>query len=273
MLKYTLIALIAAAALTLLIRVGLSIKASPFPAYPEHTPELTRIPLPDNLPALVRRFYQAIAGDEIPVIDSAVLTLSGHLRFMGITFPARMRFIHEAGRNYRHYIEAMVFNFPLLKVNEAYLDGRSRLELPVGVVENEPKVDQAANLGLWGESLWLSTIFITDSRVRWETIDDASARLIVPYGDTGEEDSFTVFFNAQTGLISRMEAMRWKETTDTEKTRWILEPLGWETVHGIRVPSPAAVTWASEGTPWLVVTQDDIAYNVDVSAYVRGRGL
>ena len=40
-------------------------------------------------------------------------------------------------------------------VNETYLDGKSRLELPFGVIEDEPKADQAANLGLWGESAWL----------------------------------------------------------------------------------------------------------------------
>ena len=39
----------------------------------------------------------------------------------GIAFPARFRFIHEAGRGYRHYIEATVFGLPLMKVNERYL--------------------------------------------------------------------------------------------------------------------------------------------------------
>ena len=38
-----------------------------------------------------------------------------------------------------------MFGIPAMKVNEWYLDGHSRLELPFGVVENEPKVDMAAN--------------------------------------------------------------------------------------------------------------------------------
>ena len=38
------------------------------------------------------------------------------------------------------------------------------------------------------------------------------------------------------------------------------------------IPSPAAVTWADEGTPWLVVNLEEVAYNVDVSDYIRAQG-
>lgn len=83
---------------------------------------------------------------------------------MGVRFPARFRFTHTAGQGYRHYIEAALFGLPVLRVNETYLDGRARLELPFGVVENEPKIDSAANLGLWAESIWLPSIRVTDPR-------------------------------------------------------------------------------------------------------------
>ena len=102
------------------------------------------------------------------MIKSVVITGRGSLRFRGISFPARLRFTHDAGQGYRHYIETTIFGYPLMKVNEWYLDGKSRMELPVGVIESEPKVDMAANLGLWGESVWLPSIFVTDPRVRWE---------------------------------------------------------------------------------------------------------
>jgi hypothetical protein len=46
-----------------------------------------------------------------------------------------------------------VLGIPAITVNEHYLDGHSRLELPFGTVENEPKIDMAANLGLWAESI------------------------------------------------------------------------------------------------------------------------
>ena len=256
-----------------LIFVGLRVQPRPFAPYPETTPELEMAPLPDDLPAPVARYYRAItpgSGDQIPVIDSAVISTRGRIRVAGITFPTRFRFTHEAGQGYRHYAEATLFGWPIMKINERYLDGQARMELPVGVIENEPKVDMAANLGLWGESIWLPPIFLSDPRVRWEAIDDTTARLIVPFEEG--EDSFTVFFDPETGLIDHLQAMRYKGAADAEKVLWINEVLGWAEFHGLLVPSPAAVTWADEGTPWLVLTLDDVAYNVDVKEYIRAKG-
>ncbi|MAU00564.1 MAG: hypothetical protein CL608_25755 [Anaerolineaceae bacterium] len=254
----------------LLLVAGLRVQPRPFPAYPQPTQPLSTTALPADLPAPVARYYQTIIGDEVPVVETAVITGRGTLRFMGITFPARLRFTHDAGQGYRHYIEATIFGLPLLKVNERYLDGQARMQLPVGIIENEPKIDMAANLGLWGESIWLPSIYVTDSRVRWEAIDESSARLIVPFA--ADKDTFTVYFDPETGLIASMEAMRYKEAASTEKILWQLTPLAWDTYQGNLIPSRSAVTWADEGTPWLVIELDDVAYNVDVQDYIRAEG-
>jgi hypothetical protein len=254
----------------LLLLWGLCLQPQPFAAFPQSSQPLTAVPLPTDLPAPVTQYFQTIFGDEVPVMETAVITGRGTLRFMGITFPARLRFTHEAGQGYRHYIEATVFGLPILKVNERYLDGQARMQLPVGVIENEPKVDMAANLGLWGESIWLPSIYLTDSRVRWEAIDETSARLIVPFET--DEESFTVIFDPETGLIKQMEAMRYKDAASEEKTVWQLDVQAWGTYQDILVPSHSSVTWADEGTPWLVIALDNVTYNVDVRAYIRAEG-
>ena len=166
MIKYIIILIGALGAVAAVGWLGLQVKPKPFPAYPEQTPALNTVALPADLPAPVARFYETIAGNQVPVIESAVISGRGKLRVKGITFPARFRFTHIAGQGYRHYIEATVFGYPVMKVNEWYLDGQARMELPVGVIENEPKIDIAANLSLWGEAVWLPSIFVTDPRVR-----------------------------------------------------------------------------------------------------------
>ncbi len=140
--------------LAVILWIGLKITPKPLFSIPLQDSEFTTIALPDDLPAPVERFYRTVFGDQVPVIESAVISGRAKLRMFGITLPGRFRFIHDAGKNYRHYIEVTLIGYPIMKINEFYMDGNSRLELPFGVTENEPKVNQAANLGMWAKSLW-----------------------------------------------------------------------------------------------------------------------
>ncbi len=256
--------------LVILAWIGLRIKPKPFPAYPQQTPPMETVALPDDLPAPVTRFYQRIFGDQVPIITSAVISGRAKMRVGGLTFPGRFRFVHKAGQDYRHYIEATIFGVPIMKVNESYLDGSSRLELPFGVTEGEPKINQAANLGLWAESIWLPAIFLTDDRVHWESIDEKTATLFVPF--EGSEESFVVRFDPQTGLVQLLEAMRYKEAADLTKTLWINQALNWCVVNGYSLPAQGAVIWLDEGTPWAVFTVEEILYNVDIDATIHAKG-
>jgi hypothetical protein len=250
--------------------LGLRIKPKPFASYPGQTPELQTVPLPTGLPAPVERYYRQLYGEQIPVITSAVVSGRATMSPFGFAMPARFRFTHEAGQGYRHYIEVTWFGIPIMKVNEWYLDGNGRLEIPVGTIEG-PKTNQGANLGLWAESANLPAIWLTDPRVRWEAVDDETTLLIIPFGE--EEEQFVVRFDPENGRLRAMEAMRYRDE-DSDKILWLAETLPSDTIEaaGAALETVGAATWQDQGKPWATFTTEEIVYNVDVADYIRARG-
>ena len=190
--------LILAAVIALIWRLAPRIRPRPFPAVREPAAAPERVPLPAAMPAPVERFYRGVYPDGLPLITSAVISGRGTLRVGRVLLTARFRFTHAAGRAYEHRIEAGWLGLMFLRIRERYEDGAARLEFPVGVVENEPKVNQGANLALWAESMWLPAVLLTDPRVRWEPVDAHTAMLTVPF--QGGEERFVVRFDPDTGL-------------------------------------------------------------------------
>ena len=235
------------------------------PAYPAGT-----APIPAGLPAPVERFYRmTYPNGQLPVYHTAVISGRGALRIMGVTFPSRYRFVHRAGYDYRHYFESTFYGFPVMKVNEHFIGGRGRLDLPFGVVENDPLVDSAGNQGLWAEMSVYPAAFLTDGRARWEAVDDLTAKLYIPWRDG--EQVFTVHFDPQTGRILRMETMRPKDAK-SGLVLWTAATASMPARNGRPAKELQTATWADEGTPWLVIETEDIVFNTDISDYIRQTG-
>jgi hypothetical protein len=264
----------AVAALAFVGWLGLQVRPAPFPAYPQSgAADIRTVPLREGLPKPVDRYFRQTYGDHVPIIESAVLTGRATIRPVGpIAFPARYRFTHEAGRNYRHYIEACWMGIPFLTVNESYLDTNSLIDIPIIGKDSGPKVEQAANLGLWAESWQLPAILVTDPRVRWEPIDEDTALMIVPFKD-GREDQFVVRFDPESGRPTWTESMRYQNSSSAEKILWMTHNDAFGKLGDYELGTVGSATWMSDGKPWATFTLEDVRYNVDVSSYVRARGL
>jgi len=251
--------------------LGLQIKPRPFLPYPQKTPELKTIPIPSGLPAPVERFYKTVYGDEIPVIETVVAKGRATISPFGVKLPARFIFVHNAGKDYRHYIEATWFGLPILKVNEGYLDGKSFFESPMGNIYDDASTNQGANLAVWAEAGWFPSIWITDSRVRWEPVDEKTALLFVPFED--QEENFVMRFNSETGLLDSMEAMRFRDSgPQAKKILWITRNIESKKIEGTQLDTVGTATWLDQGNPWATFILEEVNYNVDVSQYIRRKG-
>lgn len=268
--RIVIISIIILFVLFLILWLGLTIKPKSFPSLAASKLSGNSIAVPDSLPEPVKVFYSQVYESGIPVIETAIISGRAKMRISGITFPARFRFSHKAGTSYHHNIELTFFGLPVMKVNEYYKDGKARLELPFGTIENEPKVNQGANLALWGEAIWYSSAFLTDPRVHWKPIDDETARLVVPFGEKFQQ--IIVRFDPESGMPQLLEAMRYKQADDVYKTLWIIETKDWKSLNGHMACTAAAITWFDEGNPWAVFDVEEIKYNLntdDVSAQVK----
>lgn len=252
--------------------LGLQFKPAMFPPYQAQPAAAKIVPLPGSLPAPVERFYRAVYGENIPVIESVVFQGRATIRpFMNIPLPARFIFVHNAGKEYRHYIEATWFGLPILKVNEGYVDGASFFESPMGNIYDDAATNQAANLAVWAEAGWFPSIWLTDERVRWQAVDDRTALLFVPFED--EMENFVVRFNPETGMIDSMEAMRYRESGDqAKKVLWITTTDEGPSIEGTSISSVGSATWFDQGRPWATFTLEEADYNADVSEYIHQKG-
>ena len=249
--------------------LGLRIQPASFSTFPQTGSVVEYVPLPTDLPAPVERFYRQVYGTEVPVITSVVLSGRASMRVNGLRLQGRFRFTHDAGKGYRHYIEATFFGLPLFKINEHFLDGKGHMALPFGVSEGA-QIDQGAHLALWAEAIWFPALWITDARVHWQPIDAHAAILVVPFGNT--EEHFMVRFDPQTGMVSMLESMRYRDEASTEKTLWINQVIEWQPLQGATVATKCAVTWFDDGSPWAVFEVEDVAYNNDVTTFIQANG-
>jgi len=252
------------------VPIGFSIQPKSFPLPVPITEAQETQALPDGLPAPVERFYHSYYGATVPIVKTVVITGRGRIRPFGVWMPARFVFAHEAGYGYRHYIEVTFFGIPVMKVNEGIVDGISFMEGSVGKLHNDLNTNQGANLALWAEAGWFPSLWITDTRVRWETVDGDTALLRVPYGEKTE--TFVVRFDPESGLIDTMEAMRYRESgADKPKILWITRDERGPIASGSLATGSA--TWLDQGKPWAYFHIEQISFNAEIRDYVRKRGL
>lgn len=261
-----LVGLVAVIVLLLLFGLlGLQVKARSFPTI-ESSADYALSPIPEGLPLPVERFARAIYGDTLPQIQTAMVLGRAKLAPTGLPLPTRFRFYYDALRSsHYHDIQVTIFNLTFMRIHERNLDGHVMLDLSVlGRVEDAPKTNRAGIQGYWGEVLaWIPSVALTDPRVRWGAVDDTTALLYLPGLD--DEEAFTVHFDADTGLITDVETMRYQSEENAERWRWFNRILQWGTLNGQPVAARSQTQWKQD-KPWATWEIEQVVLNVEVSS-------
>jgi hypothetical protein len=239
---------------------------SNFPAPEGKSLDLGTMRLPDDLPAPVRRHLLTAFGEQIPIVETAVFWGRARMKPAGLWMPARYRAFHQAGAAFVREMHVSWMGIPVVKGLDTYIDGRGMTKV-AGGTDIGAAVDQGANIVLWAEQfLMMPSVILTHPRVRWQAVDDNSARLIVPLGE--DEDSLTFWFDPQTGLASHFSTMRYR-TANEPKLPWRGDCLNWRSIGRAQIPSLFTATWEDQGQPWSYWHIEKLAWNVEVGEAIR----
>ena len=213
--------------------------------------------LSDSLPAPTRDYYLAAIGQELPIIDSALLWGRAKIKLAGFRIPIRWKQYFKAGKSFQWLAEITWFGITIFKADDQYIDKRGRMIIGKKIFEGED-FDQGENARLWAEHVYLSSALLSDTRVRWAEIDSLTFKMIYPFNETAEEAVISI--DPSTHLITRMGLQR-TIAGKTGKSPWNIVYGNYEKHSGISIPIEVKVANGEEFY-YELTNLDGIVYNI-----------
>lgn len=209
----------------------------------------------EDLPAPVQRYFRAVLQPGQPIVLAATLEHRGEFD-MGEAQPNWKHFTSEqrivAGAPAR---PGFVWNASIafvpglaVRVHDAYVAGAGHLRAAVaGLVTvadlpASPELAEGELMRFLAEAAWVPTALLPSQGVRWEAVDDRSARATLADGGTRVTLTFT--FGADAFIESvRAEARGRTVAGRTVPTPWEGRWASVQPQAGMRVPMSGEVAW------------------------------
>ena len=167
----------------------------------------------DALPPPVQRYFRRVLTDGQPIIVSATIEMTGTINMSATAeqwkpFTSRQRVVT---RRPGFLWDAEVFMFPGLPahVEDSYIAGHGRLIakvlglFTVADSQGEGEIARGEFMRYFAESPWYPTALLPSQGVRWEAVDDASAKATLIDGPI----TLTLLFRFNdAGLIASVRA-------------------------------------------------------------------
>ncbi len=150
---------------------------------------------------------------------------------------------------------------------DKFVDGKGEMIIkllsliPVAHAKNDEKVNQASLQRYLAEIVWFPSASL-NQYIKWETIDDYSARATMEYKGTKGSGKF--YFDSN-GTFEKFVAMRYLDSNDDEPTEWTVTATKTEERNGIKIPVECKASWSLESGKWtwLKLKIKQIEYNVE----------
>ena len=134
--------------------------------------------------------------------------------------------------------------------------------IPVVDVKKHDKINQASLQRFLSEIVWFPSAALSP-HIRWEGIDDNSARATMAFNKTSGSG---IFHFDEHGQFQQFTAMRYRDVNDSKPVAWTITALRTEQHNGINIPTECEVAWSLDSGQWtwLKVRITQIEYNADI---------
>ena len=206
----------------------------------------------EGLPPPVQRYFRAVLKDGQPIITAASIEQAGTFNMSETgeqwkPFTAKQRVVTQRpGFDW----DARIMMFPGVPahIHDAYIAGQGMLRgavwglIPVVNVPDGPELQQGEFMRYFMECLWYPTALLPSQGVRWEAVDDQSARATLKDG----AHTLTLTFRFQDdGLIdlARAESRGRLVNGVPSGAPWQGRFWNYAIRDGVRVPLEGEVAW------------------------------
>jgi hypothetical protein len=213
-----------------------------------------------SLPPPVQRWLR-IARPELHARPTTIY-LEGPARFKRGRLPylpLHIRIWNRLGHDRVSELELRVLGVTLLRGLDAYVDGRGLTRIG-SQLSTGPEIDQGAFHVEFLETLLVPPAWPAD--IRWEPIDDDTARVVTPFG--GGTEQAVVWFDPVSGLPASYTTDRYKRPGGP-KVRWTASMASWRAFGALDYPTELVVRWSDEAQPWLRMRISTAALDPSIS--------
>jgi hypothetical protein len=214
------------------------------------------------LPPPVQRYFKLVLKDGSPYVRTARVAHRGTFRGS-----RTMKWAHIKGVEYFTTAPPGFLwrgKTAFFTAVDIFIKGKGRLVVTilslVRIVDGTGwQYDQGELLRWLGESVWFPTNFLPSEKLRWEAVDELTARLV--FTNLGLEIRYLVTFDS-VGHLTQLECKRYMDKNHLET--WVGRMSNYQERNDVLIPLTVEASWklASEEFAYARFTVDKIDYHI-----------